>query len=309
MAAKVLVVDDDRTLQTLLRLELTGEGFEVITASDGPEALQLAIEAAPDVVVLDVVMPGLTGMEVLERLRATSQTATTPVILLTGRPLEATERLALQRGADHYMTKPFEIETLVARIHAAVSRTGSARDVSPLTGLPGNSSIERELEVRLQAEKPFALIHADIDNFKALNDHYGFKRGDEVIRFCSRALLRAAVDSGAADCFVGHVGGDDFVVLLGPSDIEDFCKTALTLYDDGILDFYDPDDAIVGGIDVEDRTGTMRHFPISTLSMGIATNAHRSLEGPGHASAIAAEMKHFAKRQTGSNFQVDRRVD
>lgn len=306
---RVLVVDDDRTLQMLLRLELLGEGFEVIVASDGPEALRLAQETLPDMVLLDVVMPGMTGLEVLEQLRASQRTATTPVILLTGRPLEATEKHALHRGADHYMTKPFEVETLVARIRGSIQRAGSSRSVSPLTGLPGNASIESELEKRLSSGGPLAVVHADIDNFKALNDHYGFSRGDAVINFCAQALLQAVKDGGAVEPFVGHIGGDDFVILLDPGDIESYCKTALALYDDGIAAHYDAEDLAAGFVEIEDRQGSVRRFDISTLSMGVATNVHRTLEGPGHASAIAAEMKHFAKRQQGSNFQIDRRLD
>ena len=154
---------------------------------------------------------------------------------------------------------------------------------------------------------PLALIHADIDHFKALNDRYGFVRGDEVIKFCGDVLLESA--SMIDNCFVGHVGGDDFAVILDAEDIERYAKSALDAYDEGIIEFYDFSEVLAGTIEVENRMGTLEKFPISSLSMGIVTNQHRELHSPAQASSIAAEMKHFAKRQPGSNYQIDRRID
>ena len=157
MTARVLVVDDDKTLQLLLRLELSGEGFAVVAASDGTEALAMVAEEPPDVVILDYLMPDMNGIEVLQRLRQMPQAIRTPVILLTGHDLGASERDALEHGADHYMKKPFEVDTLVARVRAAVDRSGSARGFSPLTGLPGNARIQAELALRIDSNTPFAL--------------------------------------------------------------------------------------------------------------------------------------------------------
>lgn len=308
MPLRILVVDDDKTLQLLLRIELGAAGFEVTAAPDGQTALELALEVRPDLILLDNMMPGLSGLDVLSQLRARPQTANVPVILLTGKPQEAAEADALRGGADHYMTKPFEIETLVARVEAVAARAGDARDVSPLTGLPGNARIQRELDARLLSGEPLALVYADIDFFKAFNDRYGFMRGDEVIKFCAMILIVAAADVDPDDAFVGHVGGDDFVVIVHADKLEQYCKTALDRYDEGILEFYDPEDAAAGHISVEDRNGVVHDHPVCSLSMGVATNLHRELTSPAEASTIASEMKHFAKMHQGSNYQVDRRV-
>lgn len=307
MTARVLVVDDDETLQLLLRTLLAGEGFDVVSASDGAEALAMVAQEVPDVIILDYLMPYMNGIEVLKSLRRMPRASGTPVILLTGRDLGVSEREALDNGADYYMKKPFEIDTLVLRVKAALDRSGSARGFSPLTGLPGNARIQAELALRIDSSATFALIHADIDYFKAFNDRYGFVRGDEVINFCGDVLLEnaATIDN----CFVGHVGGDDFAIILDSADAERYAKSALDVYDEGILEFYDATEAFAGMIEVENRMGTLEKFPISSLSMGIATNAHRTLHSPAEASSIAAEMKHFAKRQPGSSYKIDHRFD
>jgi len=307
VTARILVVDDDKTLQLLLRLELSGEGFSVIAASDGTECLDMVAEEPPDLIILDYMMPDMNGIEVLKKLRQMPQLIRTPVILLTGHDIGASERDALEHGADHYMKKPFDVDTLVARVRAAVDRSGSARGFSPLTGLPGNARIQAELAIRIEQKLPLALIHADIDHFKAFNDRYGFVRGDEVIKYCGDVLLKAAL--AAEDCFVGHVGGDDFAIVLHPEGVEQYAKSALAAYDEGILDFYDPADAAAGYVELEDRMGNLTRFPPCSLSMGIVTNQLREIASPAEASSIAGEMKSFAKKQSGSNYQIDRRLN
>jgi FOG: GGDEF domain len=133
-------------------------------------------------------------------------------------------------------------------------------------------------------------------------------RGDQVIKFTAQALLQAAAECGDPAAFVGHVGGDDFVAIIDPEYVEEFCRMAIARYDDGILDFYDTKDALQGYIEVTDRRGERHAFPIASISMGVATNRHRTLSSEWEASAIASEMKEYAKRVPGSNFQIDRRT-
>ena len=154
----------------------------------------------------------------------------------------------------------------------------------------------------------FAIVHADLDNFKSFNDHYGFMRGDSVIKYTAQVLLDSAEASGDPDVFVGHVGGDDFVAVINPTYVEEFCKSVVTTFDQGILDFYDTADALQGYIEVTDRKGERHAFPISSISMGVATNTKRPVKSEWEASAIASEMKEYAKRQPGSSFQIDRRA-
>jgi diguanylate cyclase (GGDEF)-like protein len=180
------------------------------------------------------------------------------------------------------------------------------RDASPLTGLPGNACILAELERRIAGDRGFALMHVDIDHFKALNDRYGFLRGDEVIKMLARTLgdVVAAQDTGG---FVGHIGGDDFVVICDPSVAAVVAADIIERFDRETPELYDEPDRRRGGITVVDRTNRPHDYPVVSVSIGVATTARRSIGSHLEASEIAAEMKSVAKRQPGSAVAIDRR--
>ena len=308
MKDRILVVDDDPDILQFVEMNLDMEGFDALTAGSGRVALELARERPPDLILLDVMMPEMDGLTVLRRLRSSPATSSIPVVLLTAKALAEDRVRGLDLGADDYITKPFDVEELMARVKAVLRRAQQMRDLSPLTGLPGNFRISRELEIRVTGGGEFAIVHANLDNFKSFNDHYGFMRGDSVIKYTAQVLLEAAEGSGDPDVFVGHVGGDDFVAVIDPVYVEEFCKGVVTSFDQGILDFYDTADALQGYIEVTDRKGERHAFPISSISMGVATNVKRPVKSEWEASAIASEMKEYAKRQPGSSYQIDRRA-
>ncbi|MFQ5555319.1 MAG: response regulator [Acidimicrobiia bacterium] len=308
MKERILVVDDDPDIIQFVKMNLELEGFEVETAENGRVALESAKSRPPDLILLDVMMPEMDGLTVLRRLRASPATANVPVIILTAKALAEDRVKGLDLGADDYITKPFDLEELLARVRTVLRRAQQMRDLSPLTGLPGNFRITRELEHRVREGGNFAVVHADLDNFKSFNDHYGFMRGDSVIRYTASVLLEAAAESGDTEGFVGHVGGDDFVAVIDPDHVEQFCKATIRTFDDGVLEFYDTSDALRGFIEVTDRKGERHAFPISSISLGVATNLRRKITSEWEASAVASEMKEYAKRQSGSSYQIDRRT-
>lgn len=308
MSERVLVADDDPDILTVVKINFELDGFEVDSAVDGEDALQKATADPPDVIVLDIMMPRMDGLTALHRLRSQASTANIPIILLTARGLPEDRVRGLELGADDYITKPFDIIELAARVRSVLRRTQAARDLSPLTGLPGNFKITAEIEKAISSGDSFALVHGDLDNFKAFNDHYGFMRGDEVIRFCGKSFHDAADNLGIQDVFVGHIGGDDFVAIIRPEVSESFAKEVIERFDDGILDLYDTADALRGYIEVIDRRGERYAFPVVSLSLGVASTDVREIGTQWEASAIAVEMKEFAKKQPGSTYRIDRRT-
>ncbi|MCZ6740056.1 MAG: response regulator [Actinobacteria bacterium] len=308
MSDRVLVADDDPDILTVVKINLELDGFEVDTAVDGEDAMQKATSTPPNVIILDIMMPRMDGLTALHRLRSQAGTANIPIILLTARGLPEDRVRGLELGADDYITKPFDITELAARVRAVLRRTQAARDLSPLTGLPGNFKITAEIEDCIREERAFALVHGDLDNFKAFNDHYGFMRGDEVIRFCASSFSEAVESLGMADTFIGHIGGDDFVAIIPPEMSELFAKEVIERFDDGILDLYDTADALRGYIEVIDRRGERYAFPVVSLSLGVASTHVREIGTQWEASAIAVEMKEFAKKQQGSTYRIDRRT-
>jgi diguanylate cyclase (GGDEF)-like protein len=180
--------------------------------------------------------------------------------------------------------------------------------LSPLTGLPGNIRIQEEIQRKVDDEIPFAVLYCDLDNFKAYNDHYGFARGDRVIVAAARILQEIVEDMAKVEGFVGHVGGDDFVVVVSPDVAEQAAALMCQRFDREVRHFYDREDLERGWVEVEDRQGVLQRFGLIAISIGVASSARRKFSHYGEAVDVATEMKQFAKRQPGSSFAVDRRT-
>ena len=307
MPETILVVDDDPDIARFVEVNLRSAGYDVTVAADGEEALDKAAELRPDLVLLDVMMPRIDGFEVAQRLRKNPQTANTSIIMLTAKALSADKVTGLQSGADDYIIKPFDPIELLARVKGTLRRAKEMRNLSPLTGLPGNIRIQEEIERQVRDDRPFAVLYCDLDNFKTYNDQKGFVRGDRLIQSTARIIQDAVVEFGGADSFVGHVGGDDFVVVVPPDGAEDTAKRICERFDEHLADFYDDEEMKRGFVRMEDRKGVMQDIPLVAVSVGIASTARRGFAHYGEAVAVATEMKQFAKRRAGSSYAVDRR--
>ena len=305
MGEMILVADDDAAIVRLVEVNLKLEGFDVVSAADGEEALRLVQETMPALVLLDVMMPKLDGYEVCERIRADGRTRHVNVIMLTAKSLSADKIVGLTSGADDYVLKPFDPMELIARVRSTLRRSKEMRSLSPLTGLPGNIAIEDEISRRFFAGEPIAVCYADLDNFKSYNDRYGFLRGDRAIAYTAEVLREvAACISGA---FVGHVGGDDFVMVVPAERAEEACRRTIDLFDRGVDGLYDPEDAGRGYIEVEDRQRKAARYPLLTISLGVGSSAEGGFDDYRELVDAATEMKSFAKRLEGSVFALDRR--
>ena len=303
----VLIADDDRDIVRFVEVNLRLEGFGVITANDGEDALHKALTQQPKLILLDVMMPRMDGYEVCSRLRADSRTAHIPVIMLTAKSLSADKVLGLTAGADDYIVKPFDPMELVARVKSTLERAEERQARSPLTGLPGNQRIEQEIQQRMDQRMPIAVAYADLDYFKAYNDRYGFLRGDQVISLAAQVLRTTAEEVGGPQAFVGHVGGDDFAAIVPPQAADAFATRAIYRFDQRVPSLYDPQDARAGFIEVPDRQGVLRRFPLVSISLGIASNAWRPFRDARELVAVATELKNAAKRHPGSSYLADRR--
>jgi diguanylate cyclase (GGDEF)-like protein len=309
VSERILVVDDDRDIARFVEVNLTNEGFEVEVAPDGPTAMERAQEHPPDLALVDVMMPGMDGFQLVERLRADPRTAGMSIIMLTAKSLTADKVLGLTAGADDYIIKPFDPMELLARVRGTLHRAKEMRASSPLTGLPGNTRIQDEVGRLVADGKPFALIYGDLDNFKAYNDHYGFLRGDAAIKVAARIFQEEAIRVTGEAAFVGHMGGDDFVLTCGPEHAEELCKAIIERFEEEISNLYEPEDLARGFIEIQNRRGESQRFPLLSISLGVATTERRSFSHREEAVAIATEMKNYAKRSDGSAWAIDRRAD
>lgn len=307
MTEKILLVDDDPDVALFAELNLREAGYEVSIAHDGSVGLERALEEPPDLALIDVVLPGMDGYEVVERLRSDPRTRGVGIIMLTGKATSAERVMGLTTGADDYVIKPFDPVELTARVRGLLNRIREMRSVSPLTGLPGNLQIRDRVDQAVASGRPFALLYADLDNFKPFNDRYGFLRGDAVIQRTARVLQEAASEVVGRGAFVGHVGGDDFVVLCLPWEAERLCRTIVAAFDAEVPELHDPEDRERGFIEVEDRRGERHRVPLLSVSIGVASSDRSELGHPGEVVAIATELKEYAKRVEGSRWELDRR--
>jgi diguanylate cyclase (GGDEF)-like protein len=182
-------------------------------------------------------------------------------------------------------------------------------DANPLTHLPGSIAIENVLNKRLKEETPLAFCLLDLSHFKAFNDRYGYARGNEVIRAVARIVTEVVKTQGNGGAFVGHIGGDDFVVVTSPEWYEKICVAVINSFDKMVLDFYDVEDRQRGYIQGATRQGQSVSFPVMTLAIAVVTNQHHRLQNHVQVGEIAAELKNFAKSFSHSAFVVDRRKD
>ena len=227
----LLVVDDSDEMRALLQQQLADRGYEVVTAADGEQALALVGTRQPDAILLDHELPGLSGLDVLARLRTDDALAAVPVIMLTSEHEQALLLTSLRAGAHDHLRKPFDPAELEARVAAALRvkklndalvdanrRLAEQALTDHLTGLAnrrhGAHELERAVALAVRHGHALALARIDIDHFKVVNDTYGHQGGDEVLAEVARRLTRAI--RGGDE--LARWGGDEFVVIQPATD-------------------------------------------------------------------------------------------
>ncbi len=301
---KVLIIDDDEVARTLISGILrTNNQYKVIMGESGEDGIKQAVREQPDLIILDIMLPQLDGYQVCKILREDVATRYIPIIILSVKSGVDSQVQGFELGADDFITKPFNHTELIARVEALIRRYELSLDANPLTRLPGNISIERELVRRLADEGKFAVGYADLDNFKAFNDKYGFVRGDRVIFGSGRIISHAVTQSD----FVGHIGGDDFVFITIPEDVDKICRNIIKTFDRTIPKYYDEKSRAKGYIESETRNGKVQCFPLMSISIAVVTNLERNFTHFAEIGVIGAELKKYLKTLDGSNYLIDRR--
>jgi diguanylate cyclase (GGDEF)-like protein len=314
---RVLIVDDGPENISLLTLVLTRAGYEVLAAGSGREALEIVESTVPDAFLLDIMMPEMDGYELCRRLKEQERLADIPVIFLTA--MDSSDKIVkgLEAGAVDYVTKPFSHAEILARIrthirlHEALLEIERLRqlalDANPLTQLPGNNTINRTIQEAIDRRAELAVIYCDLDNFKAYNDRYGFSAGDGVLQFTAGVLRDTCRDTCEKDGFIGHIGGDDFVLLVPADRVTDIGEEIARRFDAGIAEFYEDEDRERRYIETTSRQGEVMKFPFMSISMaGVDLSASQFTDFR-EVSATCAELKKKAKQTAGSVIFLDRR--
>ena len=301
----ILLIDDEDDFLFMTSKSLEQSGFLVRTAEGGEKGLQMMRDKLPDLVLLDLNMPEPDGHQVCDIIKNNPAMRHIPVIILTASDDISDKLKGLDGGADDYVTKYTDQRELEARVRSVVRRLRQNLDSNPLTHLPGNNVIQSNIMEKVQQNTNFAIAYTDLDNFKAYNDKYGFKLGDDVILFTAQILK----DSCDENDFVGHIGGDDFVIITSPEKINEITQRIVDKIDAGIIEFYDDYDRNTGYIEMKNRQGELQKFPFVSISIAVTTNLHRDFANFGEIVKVVTELKKFAKQKEGSSVVFDKRTD
>lgn len=305
--ARILIADDEPHIRRILQFLLEQEGFEVAMAEDGKKALEIMPGFQPDLVLLDVMMPRMDGFAVLEQIRSDFKTKALPVIMLTAKGDESDKVRGLRTGANDYILKPFSHDELLLRVSNLLENTQLGREANPLTGLPGNRAIEREITSRIGQNGGFGFMYIDIDRFKSFNDYYGYSRGDQAISYLTGVLVGCSGRYGSGTDFIGHVGGDDFVLITSVSCAEELACHIIEEFDEGLESIHDKSDYDKGYLKVKSRTGKEFNHPLITLTVALVADTDGQFAHPAELSDTMAELKRLGKTMTNSVVVKDRR--
>jgi diguanylate cyclase (GGDEF)-like protein len=304
LIANILVVEDEQLIARLLKETLQIEGYQVVTVQNGEDAVSIALRETPHLIILDMMLPGIDGYEVAHRLRSHPKCIHIPIIVLSALSEPEDKVRAFEIGVDDYVTKPFNTDELLARIRSQLRRV-QQNFLSPLIGLPGGFQVELAINHKLNSMEPWSILYLDLDNFKAFNDVYGFLTGNDMIRLVGRICQRIVREYGNSDDFVGHIGGDDFVIVTTPDRVNTLCLHISARYKEESAVFYHPEDLKRGSISGVDRKGRSYQFPLVSLSIGVVNNPHSIQE----VSYLAAEAKYHAKQSSDNVYHITPRRD
>src|SRR5512143_742969 len=265
---RILVVEDDPDISNMLTIYFTGQGYDMEMVKRGGDALTMTQQQLPQLIILDINLPDIDGYTVCKTLRTTTRTKHIPVIFLTEKDDRSDRIAGLELGADDYITKPFDIEELRLRVQNAMRRAERESLTNPTTGLPSGKLIEEQLR-NLMRRKGWGLLYVGLTSLDTFTDVYGFVAGDEVLRFT--ALLLGEMDDkfGGPDDFIGHVGGDDFILITTEEKAQALADALTKRFNNDIGSHYSFKDRELGYIVAKSADGTERHAPLMKMCVGV----------------------------------------
>ena len=305
--ARILVVDDEENLRNILVFQLRGEGFEARGLSRGDEALSTSLSWKPDLVLLDLMMPGMDGFAVCRALRGNPATAGLPIIVITARGDAATKLQALVAGAHEFLVKPYGWEELLLRIQNTLELARRHGGQPSFIGLPGSAATESEITRLMNSDEDFAFLSIDVDHFKRFNENYGYERGDEVLSMLARQLTDISAEYAAGVRFVGHLGGDDFVVLTSTGVARTVAETLTQRFDVEARAYFTARDLERGYFEMVNRSGKRESVALLSLTVAIVDQVRGRELHVRRLADVAAELRRYGKSRPGSIVVTERR--
>lgn len=288
--ARLLVVEDDIDIGNMLKIYFSGMDFDVDVAVRGSDALEKTKHALPHLIVLDIMLPDIDGYEVCRNLRTNMRTSHIPVIFLTQKDERSDKLQGLELGADDYITKPFDIEELKLRVQGAIRRSERESLTDPRSGRPAGRLIEEQLR-RIIREKGWALLDTGVKHFDSFKDVYGFVAGDDVVRFTSMLIGEVVDELGSTSDFIGHAGGDNFIVITNEAKADSIKARLKERFDQEVLTHYNFIDRQQGFVNAPAADGTTVKVPFMTMAVGVVSPSAHSFADIREITELAAEAR------------------
>ncbi|MGN1297908.1 MAG: diguanylate cyclase domain-containing protein [Clostridia bacterium] len=306
MVQEIYIIDDDDSSIWIFR-ELFKNDPEYKFISVKTDQIDIALKNIPSLIVINEDAIDRDVVDLCKQIRKDEDNTITPVIVVSSKSGRDHRVKILQESIEYFIKKPVDEQYLYYTVKNLNRLLASNRRVSPLTGLPGNVQIHAELKKRILRQEPFSVLYADLDNFKAYNDVYGFLKGDEIIEFTAETIINLVHSNELENTFVGHIGGDDFVAIIPGTSCEKLCQNILAYFDKHVERYFSEADIEKGYIEVANRKGIIEQFPLTSLSIGVVVadvgRFHNILE----IGEVGAQVKHAAKSVMGSSYAIDRR--
>lgn len=303
----LFLISKDEKINSRIIKKLIKNDYTITTSSSVEKGLGKVYETPPALILIHESLLKGKALKFLKSFKKDNLFSHIPVILIVNPEWEKTNINWDSFPVEDYITSTFRSEEVLNRVSLCVARFHRALDPNPLTRLPGNTSILREIQSVLDLSQKTAISYVDVDNFKAFNDCYGFARGDEALRMTARILSNVIHGLKNDSVFIGHVGGDDFVFITPLDCFDDTCKRIIAGFDSIVPSLYEEEDRKRGNIYSKDRAGKKKYFPIMSISIAVVISDGGRLKHYGEVSEIASQLKKQVKKKSGSNYMVDRR--
>lgn len=272
---RILVVEDDFDISNMLRIYFGGQGYTVEVASRGNDAIAATQRQAPNLIVLDINLPDISGYDVCRKLRTTTRTRHIPIIFLTQKDERSDKIIGFELGADDYITKPFDIEELKLRVRNTIDSSERSRKVDAISNLPGGSLIEDYLRELMRNPRTWTYIDMKIANFEMFSDVYGWTAADEVIRFTAFLLGELVEQLGTPDDYIGHPGRDNFIMITHVEDPTALIEKIKETFTEKVKQHYSFIDRERGYMLVPDAAAE-KQVDLMSMSMGsVSTRTHQ----------------------------------
>ncbi len=307
MIQEIYVIENGTDLKDNLNRNFSREVDEYKFKTIIPSEVEVALRSIPSLIIIDEDNSDINIVEFCKSIRSNEDNSITPIIVVGSNQDKLHQVEVLKTDVEYYIERPIDDEYFYYIIKNIIGLLSKNRRISPLTGLPGNVQIQAEMKKRLLNKEIFAIMYFDLDNFKAYNDVYGFSNGDEIIKFTARTISKHIHQIPNSNNFVGHIGGDDFVAIIGKTDYDAVCQNIIAEFDKFAVDFYNEVDIERGFVEVANRRGIIEQFPLTSISIAVLEVDSKVYKTTLEIGEVAGQIKHQAKAILGSTYVINRR--